>query len=47
MKVKLCRPYGAKIIGISHYPPLAQWATVITPRWGVFIKSNAPLGATQ
>ncbi|MEK7732877.1 MAG: hypothetical protein AAB318_01565, partial [Planctomycetota bacterium] len=27
----LCRPYGAKPTGISLYPPLAQWATVVTP----------------
>ncbi len=33
----LCRPYGAKTIGVSLYPPLTQWATVVTPRWGVFI----------
>ncbi len=33
----LCRPYGAKTIGVSLYPPLTQWATVVTPRWGVFV----------
>ena len=26
----LCRPYGAKTIGVSLYPPLTQWATVVT-----------------
>src|SRR4030067_1731453 len=34
----LCRPYGAKTIGVSLYPPLTQWATVVTPRWGVFVR---------
>ncbi|MBF8275730.1 MAG: hypothetical protein HW390_803 [Candidatus Brocadiaceae bacterium] len=34
---ELCRPYGAKTIGISYYPPLTQWATVVTPRWGVSV----------
>ena len=33
---KLCRPYGAKIIRNVPYPPLAQWATVVTPLWGAF-----------
>ena len=27
---------GAKTIDLSPNPPLAQWATVVTPRWGVF-----------
>ncbi|MBI5307106.1 MAG: hypothetical protein HZB37_01890 [Planctomycetes bacterium] len=33
----LCRPYGAKTTGDSLYPPLTQWATVVTPRRGVFV----------
>ena len=33
----LCRPYGAKTTGISLYPPLTQWATIVTPRRGVFV----------
>ena len=41
----LCRPYGAKTIGVSFYPPLTQWATVVTPRWGVFVLPRR--GATQ
>ncbi len=32
----LCRPYGAKIRVFLLYPPLTQWATVVTPLWGVF-----------
>ncbi len=32
----LCRPYGAKTIGVSFYPPLTQWATVVAPRRGAF-----------
>ena len=37
VSTSLCRPSGAKTTGISLYPPLAQWATVVTPRWGVFV----------
>ena len=33
----LCRPYGAKTIGVSFYPPLTQWATVVAPRRGAFV----------
>ena len=33
----LCRPYGAKTTGVSFCPPLTQRATVVTPRWGVFV----------
>ena len=38
-----CAPYGAKIIGISHYPPLAQWATVVTLRWGCLYQISCPV----
>ncbi len=30
-------PTGLKTTGISLYPPLTQWATVVTPQWGVFV----------
>ena len=41
--IGLCRPYGAKTI--VYHITLAQWATVVTPRWGVFVMPR--LGATQ
>ena len=38
------RPSGAKTIGVSFYPPLTQWATVVTPRWGVFVIPDKDVG---
>ncbi len=41
----LCSPYGAKTTGVSLYPPLVQWATVVYTPMGYLC--HAPLGATQ
>ena len=45
--VELCLPYGAKTIGVSLYPPLTQWATVVIPHRGVFVLPHNKIPCEQ